>query len=324
MTCWFWNIDRPSREFFAKELEAGRLRQGWGYDPRLDLRKLREKRERGEDLTQKEEAAWERCRPMLDSVEEGDYVAVKNVPSTDKFTLVEVTGDYDFDLKDIGDFGHYLPVRVIQSFHKQGAAVPAPLVNALNRERHPIRRTKKHRDRVVKLAEQSYSEEEALEPEPETQTIESWQRALWPALRDRLQETLDSRLAERLVLSMLEQGGLDVVYNAGPSEKGADILAEVDIGYGLSTDLAVQVKMRWGVDNRTNGVDQLIEAFEEYDADMGLLVTFADSLGPDLEEALEEAKREYRIEALWGEELYAGIAETLTNSDYEVELEERA
>lgn len=323
MDCWFWNIDKPSQEFFTKELDDGRLRQGWGYDENLDLRTLRRKKDRGDDLTQRERRAWDRCHQMLDTVSEGDYVAVKNVPSSDEFTLVEVTGPYEFDLKDIGDFGHYLPVQVIRSFHKKAAVVPAPMVNALERDQYPLRRTLQHRESVISLAEQDYSGPAASKPEPGSETVESWRSALRPALKAALKDSLNDRLAEELILAMLEKDGLDVVHSAGPSEKGADILAEIDVGYGLSTDLAVQVKMHWGTDRNTRSVEQLAEAFEEHDVDMGLLVTFADELGEELESTLDEAKKKYQIQALWGEELYFRLVETLTDSDYELELMSR-
>lgn len=43
MECWFWNIDRPMQSYFRSELDHGRLRQGWGYDQKLDLRKIKAK-----------------------------------------------------------------------------------------------------------------------------------------------------------------------------------------------------------------------------------------------------------------------------------------
>lgn len=318
MTCWFWNIAAGESDTFWSELQEGWLRQGWGYDPGLDLRRLKKKRQQGEDLTKKEESAWDHCYEMLESVEPEDVVAVKNVPDGEHFTLVRVEGEYDFDLEGLDDFGHRLPVSIIQTFHKQSPVVPAPLTNALDRERYPVRRTRKHRDRVQTLATANHPNSIAGQPEAESEMLERWRGQLIPALRNQLKESLNARLAERLVLGMLQSDGLDVDYIAGPAEAGADVLSEVDIGYGLSSGLAVQVKMRWGTDNRTDGVEQLKQALEVHGADVGLLVTFADKLGPKLQEALEEAQKEYRIQAFWGEDLYRRLLETIFDPEFEL------
>jgi hypothetical protein len=86
------------------------------------------------------------------------------VPSSEKFTIVEVVGAYEFRLER-EDYGHYLPVKIRREFHRYSKAVPTILMNALNREQNPIRVTYKH-DQVVKsLAESHVTEEEALRPE---------------------------------------------------------------------------------------------------------------------------------------------------------------
>lgn len=316
MDCWFWNIAAGKGEIFWRELEDGWLRQGWGYDEALNLRRLSRKQEGEGNLSKSEQRAWDRCRYMLDGIEEGDLVAVKNVPDGEHFTLVEVVGDYDFSLEALEDFGHGLPVEIVQVFHKQSSVVPAPLANALNREQNPIRVTNKHRDRVQALASSDHPDDVARVPESESEMVERWRSELWPALRDQLKKSLNSALAERLILGMLERDGLQVVYNAGRSEAGADVLSEVDVGYGLSADVAVQVKMKWGTYNQTGGIEQLKKALDEYDADIGLLVAYADELGPDLEEALAEAQREYRIEALWGEDLYNQLLESIIDPEF--------
>lgn len=318
MNCWFWNISRKDAETFRTELEAGWLRQGWGYDPALDLRQLAEKRAQGKELTKKEQVAWDRCDHMLEDIEPEDLVVVKNVPDGDHFTLVEVTGSYEFSLEGLSDFGHRLPVEIVQVFHKRSQVVPAPLANALERDAYPIRVTNKHRDAVVALSSTEHPDNLAREPEAESEMVARWREELIPSLRDTLRDSLNSRLAERLVLGMLERDGLQVAYTAGAGEKGADVLSEMDMGYGLSTGIAVQVKMKWGTYNQTGGVEQLKHAIDVHDVDVGLLVTFADQLGPKLEEALEEAQKEYRIEAFWGKDLYTQLLETIMDPEFEI------
>lgn len=94
MECWFWNIDVDSQNYFVKELDNNRLRQGWGYEPGLDLRILQGKVSTGTAFTPEEETAWSRCVPMLRDINRDDLIAVKNIPTSEYFTIIRVVGDY--------------------------------------------------------------------------------------------------------------------------------------------------------------------------------------------------------------------------------------
>ncbi len=76
MDCWFWNIDKDSIDFFAAELDNGRLRQGWGDNSDADLRKIKPKVDANIALNDGENRVWARCHPML-TIKNGDLVAVK-------------------------------------------------------------------------------------------------------------------------------------------------------------------------------------------------------------------------------------------------------
>ncbi|HWO35398.1 MAG TPA: hypothetical protein VNO32_41920, partial [Candidatus Acidoferrum sp.] len=62
MECWFWNIDRPMQSYFRSELEQSRLRQGWGYNQKLDLRKIRAKIDTPKPLDEDEQGTWSHCQ----------------------------------------------------------------------------------------------------------------------------------------------------------------------------------------------------------------------------------------------------------------------
>lgn len=317
--CWFWNISKGHQAFFRDELSEGRLRQGWGRSENLDLRRLQKKVANDEELTKRENQAWDRCRPMLEEIQEGDYVAVKNLPDTESFTIVEVSGPYKFDLDRCGEeapyFGHVLPVKVICEYNKKAKAVPGPFIRGLNRERWPIRITKKHRETVMHLARTDLPEAERTEPETLRKRLDYIRTELRGPLRERLRDALTPKLAEKLVQQLQLYDGLEVVYNAGRGEEGADLLSGLDLGYGLTTEMAVQIKLHWGTDDDPTGVEQLIHAFDKHDVDAGLLVTFADELGPKLTTALEEARQEYRIEVLYGSDLYDRLLALVANPD---------
>lgn len=317
MTGWMWNIDRQNQDYFKTELEQGRLRQGWGYDPALDLRDLQDRIARGDTLTVPQQAAWDRCHPMLTDIRVGDLVAVKNLPDYSHFTLVEVTGDYNFRLDPIGDYAHCIPISIVQTFHKQSDRVPAPLTSALNRAQHPLGRTIAHHDRLLRLAQVANSTE-AMRAEPFKERLARVRSKLIGPLQASLKNAIDKRQAERLTLELLRRDGLDVVWTAGPMEQGADVIGTVQIGYGFAYRLAVQVKMHWDIDNDTRGIEQLTQAIRSHQADAGLLVTFADQLGGDLQEHLKRSQREQNIQVLYGDDLYERLLELISDPAHEL------
>ena len=106
---WCYRINKDCIDFFWKELEQGRLRQGWGWLQGQDLRKL--KRDEG--------AA--RNKPMFDYVKEGDILLVPRLPDWEHVAIVEATEDWDSGYKyeideELGDYGHIFPAKYIKCF----------------------------------------------------------------------------------------------------------------------------------------------------------------------------------------------------------------
>lgn len=324
MQCWFWNIASDRQEYFKQELDNGRLRQGWGYDDALDLRKIKEKISEGQELDKKEQITWDRCRFMLESIAKGDLIVVKNIPKRNNFSIVKVEGSYQFNRGEIGDFGHFLPINgaEVKAYHKNSKFVPAPFVNALNREQYPIRRTKKHRETVVQLfSEIKASEEDTLKPQEQKEKIENWKLEISDFLKNKLYENLNSKDAEKFIQLFLQWDGddnRDVEDISGPKEEGADLILKEKIGYGIESAIGVQVKMHWGTDNSIDGISQLKRAIDAHDVQAGLLITFANEIGPDLKKEIEDAQKEYNIEVFYGNELFLRLLEMTIDPEYGV------
>lgn len=193
------------------------------------------------------------------------------------------------------------------------------MVQALNRERHPIRRTKAHHERVVNLAEVEPAK--AQEAEPFKEMIDGWKEGLRGHLEEMLHENVRPKEAERLVLEMLQNDGLDVDWTAGPDERGADLMTKTMLGYGMSTNVAIQVKYHPGKECNPGVLNQIEQAFEERDVDAGLLVTFASELSEEVEERLTKLKHEYRenVEVLYGEDLYMRLLELIADTEHTIE-----
>lgn len=105
------------RPFVWSELQRGRFRQGWGWEPSQDLRLIAAKLTRGNDLDGVERIAW-RARRMLtdrgDSIHVDDIVVAVAVPEQWQFVVARVTDGYRFEIpQPINDYGHYLPVELL-------------------------------------------------------------------------------------------------------------------------------------------------------------------------------------------------------------------
>ena len=103
--------------FIWQELQAGRLRQGWGWAPAQDLQRIAARREIGGELTEEEQLAW-RARRMLstepDGMRSGDLVVTQNLPRPGRLSVCQVVGSYTFDLPASPvDYGHVLPAELV-------------------------------------------------------------------------------------------------------------------------------------------------------------------------------------------------------------------
>jgi len=176
--CWFWNTNRNNQEYLGTQLKAGKLRQGKSDKSNLNLKKIKEKPVTEWD--KEEQDTWKRCKLMLENIKVDDLIVVKNIPDSSHFTLVKVTGNYDFSIdKSIGDFGHFLPIEIVGDFDKyRSTAVPTEFVRALNAHRHPIRRIRAHEKIVFELA-LSIGTEEGKESEIDEEESTTFLSSFW-------------------------------------------------------------------------------------------------------------------------------------------------
>jgi hypothetical protein len=114
---WAMRTDQNRRADLWAEIRAGRLRQGWGWDPEMDLQVVAERIAAGEPMSEWQQQAWGN-RKMLtsqpDGIHVGDLIVVPHMPERRRFSLVRVVGPYQFDGGQVfGDYGHILPVELI-------------------------------------------------------------------------------------------------------------------------------------------------------------------------------------------------------------------
>jgi len=321
---WAIRTDRRNRELIYRELGQGRLRQGWGWDPSQDLRLVQAKLERGEDLTQTEEAALPNLRMLTsrdDGVKPRDWILLPNLPDPRFFVIAEVTGDYYYEPVQLPpehdhdgfhqDYGHILPVRLLTgAINKDSEHVHAS-----------IRATLKTRSRMWSLDRYAKEIEELLEkanqgvnlsqPQRDKERLESALEKAWAKVAPKFQEELENELKTRFqaaewegpIRQALERlyPGAEVEWVGGPQEEGADVVVYIPDHFsedGQTWVIPVQVKNYTG-EIGASVLNQLRRAFNAYSQEGRVLslvvMTTAERASKELQEAAAALSEELGV-----------------------------
>ncbi len=108
---WGYRLDKLHGPWFLNEIQQGRLRQGWGQDPKCNL-----------SLNAPiPVAGGEYNRSIYFKVKKGDVLAIPNIDDDTKVTIVVATDDFDkgyrFQISNQcnkdgdPDYGHIFPVE---------------------------------------------------------------------------------------------------------------------------------------------------------------------------------------------------------------------
>jgi len=121
---WCYRVDTSQIKFFREQLSEGRLRQGWGWDEKQDLRNFK-----------LDEGAG-RNRPMFDRVKKGDILLIPQLPNWGEVALVEAAEDwskgYIFEIDEtLGDYGHIFPAKYLKKFTRDNENVTGNLRSTL-------------------------------------------------------------------------------------------------------------------------------------------------------------------------------------------------
>jgi hypothetical protein len=271
----YWAIrsDKDNQALLLAELQAGRLRQGWGYYANQDLHILQGEAARDgnwwDKLTDDQKAAWGNFRMLGasdDSVRVGDVILVPNLPEYGYFMLVRVTGPYryeplplaeEYDVNDLGqDYGHILPVEILtpEGINKHAADVDASIRSTL---RTPMRMWNlgRYSEAIERLI--TATEEGADTTTPTTgegRLATAWESALSVAsetLNQQLGGQLDANFqaAEweepiKLVLQSLYPKS-EIIWTAGRYENGADIVLKIPDHFGGAFHTTLGVRIIW-------------------------------------------------------------------------------
>ena len=123
---WGYRIDVKNQDFFFKELQQGRLRQGWGYAE-------------NQKLPNTEDSGARKNLSMYHNVKKGDILLIPRLPDWGSVAIVEATDDWDdkekgykFEIdNEKKDYGHIFPARYIGCFNRHGKDVSGNIQSTL-------------------------------------------------------------------------------------------------------------------------------------------------------------------------------------------------
>ena len=279
-------------------LRSGEGRFGWSFEKTADLRELRERIKRfGWDSLDKDEKAC--YQDFLLRLQGSDYVVYINVPQWGLCTLAKVTGEYEWRWEDT-DFNHRFPVdpESVRTFDRNGDIVPSPLCARLKLQRRWW--TIYVEPEFHRLLESLHKGIESAPRSPETNLRELSQgiQSLFSEITKEIQRTHPGKSLEPYVKKVLKRlpGVKSVGRQEGRADHGADLVVEFEFvpipGLVQTQTLVVQVKSYTGTHDDRDAVGQIRGALEYHRADMGLIVSTAESSGKGLKDELDKLREE--------------------------------
>jgi len=286
----------------AAELREGRMRQGWGYRPELDLRRVREKRTAGQELSDSEKGAWRRCRRLLpeesNSVKEGDLVMLPHLPKYRTWAIALVQGDYRFEpLEGFNDYGHIRDVQLLA----EGVSWDHPGVHAALRA---TMRTQLPLWNIDALGADVQALVASLDDSPASarytgdrlfDVFSELRQAAWTQLDKRFNAGEFEREAiQRLLETMFGADG--VQHTAGPRERGADFICQHTDALGSTHQIAVQVKKHTGTMGDDEALRQIGQARNEWPlVTSGVVLTTAERISDSVQAVRDELETQLNI-----------------------------
>jgi predicted Mrr-cat superfamily restriction endonuclease len=124
MGYWAMRTDQSRRSFIWAELQAGRLRQGWGLEPEDDLEILQRLRRSGATFSAWQREIWRGNRRLLPTepgaMQAGDLVVLPHLPRRGLWSIARVTGGYRYRVSPVPnawdgrhDYGHIRAVELL-------------------------------------------------------------------------------------------------------------------------------------------------------------------------------------------------------------------
>ena len=305
-----YRIDVKNQDFFFKELEQGRLRQGWGYAE-------------NQKLPDTKDSDARKNFSMYNNVKKGDILLIPRLPDWGGVAIAEAAEDWDkgykFEIDDEKkDFGHIFPANYIGCFNRHGKDVSGNIQSTLKARNRfwNISRLSKDVEKIIQNLENnkiSVSVNESIE------NIISEEMETYLKLLNEFSETIYKKYDDKFKAADWEKVLKNILEKIYPSEyiveniggikeekHGTDISITIP-GIFENYVIAIQIKNYKDVVNNIDTIIEQINKSEEYEwsnnrklIDKILIITSAkkkDNLN------LVEKCQEKNIKVIFSEEL---------------------
>ena len=288
--------DRDSKTFKSLKEKVGRF--GWSWVETADLDKLKTRIRDEDSLTDDE---WKCYHPFLLDIKKNDYVVYINIPEWGKCTLARVTGPYFWCYED-NDFNHRFPIdpESVHVFDRNDAIVHPQLSRKLKLRGKFWRIYELHEE--FEFLVESLKKGDDGQPRTMETSLHWFKKEIQSDLESitkKIHRTYPGSDLEKPIAETFRNipGVKEVMEQGGAGERGADLRVifewEIPIlGIHEQRTCVVQVKSFEGEMWVTEAVDQIRDALDHWDAQMGIIVSTASSGSEALDNALEELREE--------------------------------
>ena len=265
---WGYRIDVKNQDFFFKELEQGRLRQGWGYD-------------KNQELPDTKDSGAKKNLSMYKNVKKGDILLIPRLPKWSDVAIAEATEDWDKGYKfeidgEKEDFGHIFPVTYIGWFNRNGKDVSGEIKSTLKARNRfwNITRFSKNIKKIIQNLENNQtfisvneSIENIVSEEMDTyfKSLNEFSEKIYKKYNDKFEAT-DWEKVLKNVLEKIYPSEYIVENTGGIKEKkhGTDISITIP-GIIENYMIAIQIKNYKYVVNNIDKIIEQINKSEEYE-----------------------------------------------------------
>ena len=319
---WGYRIDVKNQDFFFKELEQGRLRQGWGY---AENQKLPNTTDSG---------ARKNLR-MYRNVKKGDILLIPRLPDWGSVAIAEATEDWDkaygFEIDDEKkDYGHIFPAEYRGCFNRHGKDVSGNIQSTL-KARNRFWNISRLSEDVEKIMGNLEGNRESTSVIENIKNIVSEQVKSYFKLKECCDKIVDE-YNQKFVASQWEEVLKDILEKIYPEykiekkggskeeEHGTDVLVNVP-GISRSYNIAIQVKNYTGniSDNKIAEIIKQInkagdnEDEEEESKLIEKILVITSAKKEENPKLIEECKKE-DIKVIFSEELKNLIFKSIIES----------
>ncbi len=313
---WGYRIDVKNQDFFFKELEQGRLRQGWGYAE-------------NQKLPDTKDSDARKNLSMYNNVKKGDILLIPRLPDWGSVAIAEAAEDWDnkekgyrFEIAKLDDgnedYGHIFPAKYIGCFNRHGKDVSGNIQSTL-KARNRFWNISRLSEDVEKIIQNLENNKISVSVNESIENIISEEMETYLKLLNEFSETIYKKYDDKFKAAEWEKVLKNILEKIYPSEyiveniggikeekHGTDISITIP-GIFENYVIAIQIKNYKDVVNNIDTIIEQINKSEEYEwsnnrklIDKILIITSAkkkDNLN------LVEKCQEKNIKVIFSEEL---------------------